>query len=63
MREHVLPSSQVVHFVLVTYTHAYSPIEWERAYLKPYYHAYERVFGNMPDDWDSISFSGGVFLA
>jgi hypothetical protein len=61
MREHVLFSSQAVHFVLVIYTHAYSPIEWEWAYLKPCYIKYEQPFGNIPVNLDTISFFEVVF--
>jgi S-DNA-T family DNA segregation ATPase FtsK/SpoIIIE len=62
MREYVLFHSQAVHFVFVTCSLAYSPADGEWVHLKPYYHVYERAFGNMPDDWDSIYFFGGVFL-
>jgi hypothetical protein len=61
MREHVLPSSQAVYFVFVTCSHAYSHADGEWVHLKPYYHAYERAFGNILVNWDTISFFEVVF--
>jgi hypothetical protein len=61
MREHVLFPSQAVYLVLVTCSHAYSLADGEWVHLKPYYHAYEQAFGNIPVNWDTISFFEEVF--